>query len=139
MWQAQVVEPAGIVERADVGAFGARAGEVLAEDLLRVLDAEGCRIGSRGELEQGVQAAREMVVAALAEVLQMVFGKIVLHRQQLVAGRRGATFGRGQRAAKGAALENVPARQLSARLKPAEELQRCSVLDQVVHGPMVGS
>ena len=133
MRQAQVIEPAGVVEGAGVGAPGAGADQVLAENALRMLAAEDHRIGARGELQQRMQAAGEMVVAALPEIFEMVFGKVILHRQQLVGGRWLSAFRRGQCRAERAAFQDVPTRQLGARIQPAEELQRCGVLDEVIH------
>jgi hypothetical protein len=81
------------VKGADIRPCRPGANEIFAEDALRMLGTKGHGIGARGELQHGVQAAWEMVVATLAEIFQMVFGKIVLYRQQLVAGHRGAPSG----------------------------------------------
>jgi hypothetical protein len=86
--QSQVVEPARIVKRADVGALAARTGERLAKHTGRMLAAKGFGVDACREEQQGVQAAREVLVEALAEVLQVILGEVVLNRRELVFRQR---------------------------------------------------
>lgn len=79
-----------------------------------------------------------MVKASLPKVFQMVFSKVVLYGNQLIARRWLAAFRRGQRGTERAALENIPAGNFAAGIKPAEKLQRGVVLDQVIHRMGIG-
>ena len=53
-----------------------------------MLYAEGFGVNACREEQQGVQSARELLVEALAEVLQVILGKVVLNRRELVFRQR---------------------------------------------------
>ena len=86
--------------------------------------AEILGVDACGKEQQGVQATGEVAVEALPVVFEMVFGKIILHRGELV-------FRQGR--AEGVAGEYVPARQFGIRIQPGVKLKCRGVFDQVVH------
>lgn len=99
--QAQVVQPTGIVKRTEVGPGAARSYQDFAEHPCRMLGLKGLGVDARRKEQQGVQAAREVLVQSLAEILQVILGKIVLYGRKLVF---------RQRVAERIADEDVPAR-----------------------------
>jgi len=86
--QPRLVEPARIAKTAHVSALAARTGERLAKHTGRMFAAEGYRLDACRKEQQGRQAARELVIEALAEVLQGIVGKVVLNRRGLVFRQR---------------------------------------------------
>ena len=90
MRQAQVVQPTGIVERTEVGPGAARSYQGFAKDPRRMPGLEGLGVDPRRKEQQGVQAAWEVLVESLAEILQVILGKIDLYGRKLVFRQRAA-------------------------------------------------
>jgi hypothetical protein len=120
--QTQVVEPARVVVRDDIVTGAARAEEVFSGGKRGVAGAEVLGVGACCEEQARVQPARKVAVQPLPVVLQMVFGKIVLHGADAIFRAAGA---------KRVAVEYIAARHLLVRSQPGEKFDRRVVLDQM--------
>ena len=104
------------MERDDIVSRTANAGDGFPGYTRAVPEAEIFGIDAGGEEQGGVDSAGEIVVQALPVIFEMVFGKVVLRRGELVAGMR-----RVERVA----AENVGARGTCRRVSPGKQFEGC--------------